>query len=1277
MSGAVVVPCAVEQLFRRSWTMDCRPCKWSLAVAVVVLVCLQGTPSMADVIHVDADASSGGNGESWSQAYDDLQDAFSKPPSSGDEIWVADGTYRPGTSRSDSFDLVDGVDVYGGFAGTESNRLECTGTSTSCTDDTDCNAPKTCDDQRDIEANLTILDSKTGQTKTFQIVVVDDCDTNGCRLDGFTITGGGADGNEFFPPIGPNDGAGIFVDGGTLDLANCVVKNNAADDKGAGMYVIGGATVNVKNCTFDTNDAILYGGGIYNTSDNLEVVNSIFVENESPFGGGMYTTGDTSVLNCTFANNTTLVAGRGAGIHVGTADATIRNSIFWGNAGGTSTNEADQVAGTTVDIKYSCVQGCDSGSGGLCETAADKNIGTDPLFLDAPDDLHVKWGSRTIDGGDSDEVDWDEDSDGNDRKCDTPWMTDSGDATSEDVVDMGVYEVCGSTIVYVDSTAEGDKDGTTWTHAYTDFQSALSNTNALDEVWVSAGTYKPSVTNPSSSNDREKTFLLPSGVAFFGGFANTESNRAECSGGTDPCFDDADCTGTCDDKRAGSGTILSGDLDGDDTINEIDCDDADVEEWNSGGSYCERIFFQGFMPQSTCEDILGQTWKSAASKCQFNTGLEQTNDDENCLHVVTADASSANAVIDGFTITAGNADRTGFCNGGDNPGALCDGDSDCTGTSPVENGMCKTLHNQGGGFTIRDVGLATVIDNDITVRNCTFTGNVATDHAGGLNDHGVDTVIADCTFDGNFSAKRGGGLYLHDSAAPTLTDCTFLFNTSILKGGALYKEDNGDPTITGCVFANNWAIAQGGGGAWVDGGSPTFSDCQFFKNVGAGDSSASGGGLYVANGAATIDGCTFVECVGMTYGGGLGYAGDVDVGDLKNSVFVRNISGVGGGVGTKQFSPEIASCVFVGNTTHRGWGTSDNGGAIFSAQPTGVVTVSNTLIVGNSAQGLGSAFHHAGGPCPVIELANCTIVDNDTRFGAAIAISNGDDYMSIVNSIVQRNLDTSEIDNSFGNPASRDYRFYYSNIIGWDGTDTATCVASKCVGGFYDDVSCSDDDDCQGNGVCEGTPKECVGGFYDGECCTDDTDCKPTGIIDASADDIFLAAVEENWDRDGLLQNDDSASFDPDTYETTFTDESKSETEWDNDELKGLVFHLGHWTGNSVYSVVTRSSGNTFTVWGNLKDEFEALPEDDDTPYAILDYHYVDCAAGIDAGDNCGVPQDITDVDNDGDPEEELPTDLDGSSRKVNDTGVTDTGNGTAPIVDMGAFEKTISSCPP
>jgi parallel beta-helix repeat protein len=59
----------------------------------------------------------------------------------------------------------------------------------------------------------------------------------------------------------------------------------------------------------------------------------------------------------------------------------------------------------------------------------------------------------------------------------------------------------------------------------------------------------------------------------------------------------------------------------------------------------------------------------------------------------------------------------------------------------------------------------------------------------------------------------------------------------------------------------------------------------------------------------------------------------------------------------------------------------------------------------------------------------------------------------------------------------------------------------------------------------------------------------------------------------------------------------------------------------------------------------------------------------IDAGSNADVPADICDLDGDGDTAELLPFDLAGTSRVVDDPYTPDTGSGTAPIVDIGAYE--------
>jgi len=75
------------------------------------------------------------------------------------------------------------------------------------------------------------------------------------------------------------------------------------------------------------------------------------------------------------------------------------------------------------------------------------------------------------------------------------------------------------------------------------------------------------------------------------------------------------------------------------------------------------------------------------------------------------------------------------------------------------------------------------------------------------------------------------------------------------------------------------------------------------------------------------------------------------------------------------------------------------------------------------------------------------------------------------------------------------------------------------------------------------------------------------------------------------------------------------------------------------------------------------------------DVRLLRCSPCIDAADNEAVPADEFDLDDDGNTSEPLPFDLDGNPRFVDDPYVTDTGNGTPPIVDMGAYEFQ-ADCP-
>jgi hypothetical protein len=70
----------------------------------------------------------------------------------------------------------------------------------------------------------------------------------------------------------------------------------------------------------------------------------------------------------------------------------------------------------------------------------------------------------------------------------------------------------------VDFSATGEADGTSWADAFPDLQDALSIAQPGEEIWVAAGAYFPGTT-------REASFVLPHGVAVYGGFGGSESFR--------------------------------------------------------------------------------------------------------------------------------------------------------------------------------------------------------------------------------------------------------------------------------------------------------------------------------------------------------------------------------------------------------------------------------------------------------------------------------------------------------------------------------------------------------------------------------------------------------------------------------------------------------------------------------------------------------------------------------------------------------------------------------
>jgi hypothetical protein len=302
--------------------------------------------------------------DSWSTACElRYAMAISTPGTvSGQEIWVKAGIYKPTattTDRDATFTLNDKVAVYGGFAGTETDRdqRDFVNNVTILSGDIDNN-----DSQKPV---ITSLDTVTGNdTNSYHVVT----GANGAILDGVTITGGLSDSGLFA-------GGGMFNDmGSSPTITNVTFSGNLASSMGGGMFndfysspsltnvtfsgnraINGGGMYNIHysspsltNVTFSGNPAFEGGGMFNNDNCNPILTNVTFAGNSAKYdGGGMYnkSTSSPSLTNATFSDNSSENGNGGGMFNDSASSPTITNATFSGNSaakgtGGCMSNNA-------------------------------------------------------------------------------------------------------------------------------------------------------------------------------------------------------------------------------------------------------------------------------------------------------------------------------------------------------------------------------------------------------------------------------------------------------------------------------------------------------------------------------------------------------------------------------------------------------------------------------------------------------------------------------------------------------------------------------------------------------------------------------------------------------------------------------------------------------------------------------------------------------------------------------------------------------------------------
>lgn len=276
-----------------------------------LLFCTFSYSSFTQIIYVNQATLTGShNGTSWDNAFIDIQNALTIAQT-GDQIWVAQGTYLPTQSliQTASFELEDGVEMYGGFIGTE-----------------------TILEERDWQNNLTVLSGDllhndeedfTNIEDNSYCIIYSNMVSSATVVDGFTISGAYANDPEASSQSRGQSGAAWFNRGSfglsNPTVRNCMFINNKANYFGGALYNNGSfngiTNMTLENCQFINNHSVQSGGSIYNNGSfggesNATFERCVFKNNHAIAGSGgvMYNNGaqgETNPVftNCIFADN--------------------------------------------------------------------------------------------------------------------------------------------------------------------------------------------------------------------------------------------------------------------------------------------------------------------------------------------------------------------------------------------------------------------------------------------------------------------------------------------------------------------------------------------------------------------------------------------------------------------------------------------------------------------------------------------------------------------------------------------------------------------------------------------------------------------------------------------------------------------------------------------------------------------------------------------------------------------------------------------------------------
>jgi len=355
---------------------------------------------------------------------------------------------------------------------------------------------------------------------------------------------------------------------------------------------------------------------------------------------------------------------------------------------------------------------------------------------------------------------------------------------------LSASSLASAEVRYVDASAAGANDGTSWSDAFTTFDEALSTAQLGDEVWVADGTYPV----PNSFG-----FIAPAGVSLYGGFAGHETSIQE----RNVAANVSRLTGF----HPFRGVVV------------LTLDDA------VAGTVVDGFKLDGTLSSS----------QSGAGMVIRNGSLTVRN----CWLFDNIAANGAGVFLSDSHVTFEDClFERNWSQIGDGGGIRA------VGSGALTVRRCRFLGNfcrELNGLPGRGAGIFNDAGSVLRVSDCFFDDNWAYNlghqlvaAGGGIANLSPDAHVENCIFLRN-EASLGGGVY---SAAPiTIVNCLFSgnlasepandtpFDTGM--GGGIFGEPGVPLTVKSCTIAANWS-KHTAAGVSMDG---SLENCILWHNV--------------------------------------------------------------------------------------------------------------------------------------------------------------------------------------------------------------------------------------------------------------------------------------------------------------------------------------------------------------------------------------------------------------------------------------------------------------